>query len=156
MSTQPNGTRIGDRYIVEGELGRGASAVVFLATDIQHDRQVAVKCLHKELSYALGAQRFLREIHITAKMQHPHILPIHDSGEWNNTLYYVMPKASADFKTCGVAHAMRLDKRVSYASILDFSALLRALSPRRDTNVDPDPPAWVSCAYGCCTFGEGA
>lgn len=63
--------------------------------------------------------------------------------------------ASADFKTCAAAHAMRLDKRVSYASILDFSALLRALSPRRDTNVDPDPPAWVSCAYGCCTFGEG-
>lgn len=96
MATLQNGTRIGDRYIVEGELGRGASAVVFLANDLQHDRQVAVKCLHKELSYALGAQRFLREIRITAKMQHPHILPIHDSGEWNNTLYYVMPKVDGE------------------------------------------------------------
>ena len=66
-------------------------AVVFLATDLKHDRQVAVKVLRPELSAMLGADRFLREIRVTAQLQHPHILPLHDSGAAGDLLYYVMP-----------------------------------------------------------------
>ena len=64
---------------------------MFLAHDVRHERLVAIKVLHHELSHALGAQRFLREIKLTASLQHPHILPIHDSGEAHDQLYYVMP-----------------------------------------------------------------
>jgi serine/threonine-protein kinase len=64
---------------------------VYLAHDVRHERLVAIKVLHPELSHALGAQRFLREIKLTASLQHPHILPIHDSGEAEEQLYYVMP-----------------------------------------------------------------
>jgi eukaryotic-like serine/threonine-protein kinase len=66
-------------------------AVVFLATDLKHDRQVAVKVLRPELSAVIGADRFLREIQVTAQLQHPHILPLYDSGAAGSLLYYVMP-----------------------------------------------------------------
>jgi serine/threonine-protein kinase len=67
-------------YELERELGRGGMATVYLARDLRHRRQVAVKVLHPELSAALGAERFLREIELTASLQHPHILPLFDSG----------------------------------------------------------------------------
>ena len=79
------------RYVLKREIGRGGAATVSLAHDIRHERLVAIKVLHQELSHALGAQRFLREIKFTASLQHPHILPIHDSGEVHDQLYYVMP-----------------------------------------------------------------
>ena len=80
-----------ERYIVERELGRGGMAVVFLARDRKHDRHVALKMLHSKLGAAVGRERLEREIQVTAKLQHPHILPLHDSGEADGTLYYVMP-----------------------------------------------------------------
>jgi tRNA A-37 threonylcarbamoyl transferase component Bud32/tetratricopeptide (TPR) repeat protein len=80
-----------ERYEIERELGHGATAVVYLAHDNKHDRQIALKVLSKDLAHALGPQRFLREIHLTARLHHPHILPIFDSGEWNGLLYYVLP-----------------------------------------------------------------
>lgn len=79
------------RYVVERELGRGATATVYLARDTKYDRLVAVKTLNRELAYALGPQRFLREIEITARLQHPNILAIHDSGESDGLLFYVAP-----------------------------------------------------------------
>ena len=79
------------RYAIEGPLGEGGMALVFLATDVKHDRQVAVKVLRPELAASLGAERFLREITVTAKLQHPHILPLYDSGDADGLLYYVMP-----------------------------------------------------------------
>ena len=79
------------RYVLKREIGRGGAATVYLAHDVRHERLVAIKVLHHELSHALGAQRFLREIKLTASLQHPHILPIHDSGEAHDQLYYVMP-----------------------------------------------------------------
>jgi TolB-like protein len=82
---------LADRYVIERELGRGGMAVVFLAHDVKHDRQVAVKVFRPELAAALGSERFLREIQVTAKLSHPHILPLHDSGEANGCLFYVMP-----------------------------------------------------------------
>jgi len=82
---------LGDRYRVERELGQGGMAVVFLAEDLKHRRRVAIKLLKPELSAALGSERFLREIEIAATLQHPHILPLFDSGDANGLLYYVMP-----------------------------------------------------------------
>src|SRR6059036_4023198 len=79
------------RYAVERELGRGGMATVFLAEDLKHRRPVAIKVLHPELAAAVGAERFLREIEIAARLQHPHILALYDSGAAAGFLYYVMP-----------------------------------------------------------------
>ena len=79
------------RYTIERELGSGGMATVFLARDVKHKRQVAVKILKPELTVSLGAERFLREIETTANLRHPHILPLYDSGEARGALYYVMP-----------------------------------------------------------------
>ncbi|MGB5302031.1 MAG: hypothetical protein WBP17_02650, partial [Gemmatimonadota bacterium] len=80
-----------DRYAVEREIDRGGMAMVFLAEDVRHHRKVAIKVLHPELTTAVGGERFLFEIEIVAGLQHPHILPLHDSGEVEGLLYYVMP-----------------------------------------------------------------
>ena len=82
---------LGDRYRVERKLGEGGMATVFLAEDLKHHRHVAVKLLKPELSAILGGERFLREIEIAATLQHPHILPLYDSGQAGGLLYYVMP-----------------------------------------------------------------
>ena len=80
-----------EHYAVERELGRGGMATVFLAEDLKHQRPVAIKVLHSELAAALGSDRFLREIEIAARLRHPHILPLYDSGSAGRFLYYVMP-----------------------------------------------------------------
>src|SRR5438445_259177 len=82
---------LADRYAIERELGHGGTATVYLAQDLKHGRAVAIKVLRPELAAALGAERFLREIEIAARLTHPHILPLHDSGEAKGFLYYVMP-----------------------------------------------------------------
>jgi tetratricopeptide (TPR) repeat protein len=82
---------LADRFTVEREIGRGGMATVYLARDLRHDRLVALKVLHPEISHALGAERFLREIAIAARLSHPHILPLYDSGEANGSLFFVMP-----------------------------------------------------------------
>ncbi len=82
---------LGERYAIQSEIGRGGMATVFLAEDRKHHRRVAIKVLHPELVATLGAERFLQEIEIIARLQHPHILPLHDSGEADGLLYFVMP-----------------------------------------------------------------
>lgn len=82
---------LGSRYLLERELGQGGMSIVFLAEDPRHQRPVAVKVLRPELAAALGGERFTREIQIAARLQHPHILPLLDSGEAEGFLYYVMP-----------------------------------------------------------------
>jgi serine/threonine-protein kinase len=79
------------RYQIDRELGHGGMAVVFLAHELKHHRQVAIKVLRPELAQVLGPERFLREIEIAAGLTHPHILPLHDSGQADGLLYYVMP-----------------------------------------------------------------
>jgi TolB-like protein len=79
------------RYEIERELGRGGMGAVFLARDAKHERLVAIKTLRPELSSAIATERFLKEIRFTARLTHPHIVPIHDSGEIDGTLFYVMP-----------------------------------------------------------------
>jgi eukaryotic-like serine/threonine-protein kinase len=80
-----------DRYAIERELGRGGMATVFLAQDLKHDRPVALKVLHPEIAAGLGSERFLREIHLAARLQHPHILSVYDSGETAGRLWFTMP-----------------------------------------------------------------
>lgn len=80
-----------DRYSVEREVGRGGMATVYLAQDLRHHRPVALKVLHPHLASSLGPERFLREIQIAARLQHPHIVSLYDSGQVDDLLYYVMP-----------------------------------------------------------------
>jgi serine/threonine-protein kinase len=87
---------LGERYRVEDELGAGGMAVVFRAHDLRHDRPVALKVLRPELATAIGADRFLHEIRLTAGLQHPHILPLYDSGEADGLLFYVMPLVAGE------------------------------------------------------------
>jgi serine/threonine-protein kinase len=80
-------TALNERYRIEREIGSGGMATVYLARDLRHDRDVAIKVLHPDLAAALGAERFLAEIKTTAKLQHPHILPLLDSGEADGLLF---------------------------------------------------------------------
>jgi serine/threonine-protein kinase len=84
-------TALAGRYRIERRLGEGGMATVYLAEDLKHDRNVAVKVLRTELAAVLGAERFVQEIKTTAALQRPHILPLFDSGEAGGFLYYVMP-----------------------------------------------------------------
>jgi serine/threonine protein kinase len=82
---------LASRYRLDGEVGQGGMATVYRCEDLKHDRTVALKVLRPEIGAMLGAERFLLEIRVTARLQHPHILPLLDSGEAAGLLYYVMP-----------------------------------------------------------------
>jgi tRNA A-37 threonylcarbamoyl transferase component Bud32 len=82
---------LADRYAIEREIGHGGTAIVYQAEDVKHHRKVVLKMLRSELAAVLGAERFLKEIEVTANLQHPNILPLYDSGESDGLLYYVMP-----------------------------------------------------------------
>ncbi|MEO7502312.1 MAG: protein kinase [Gemmatimonadaceae bacterium] len=89
-------TVIGGRYRIEKEIGRGGMAVVYRAHDTRHDRPVAIKVLHPEIAAGIGTTRFFQEIRLAARLNHPHIIALHDSGETDGTLYYVMPFIDGD------------------------------------------------------------
>ncbi len=118
---------LADRYRIERELGQGGMATVFLAHDLKHDRQVAIKLLKPELAAVLGAERFVVEIKTTAALQHPHILPLFDSGTADGFLYYVMPyipgetlRSKLDRETqLGVDEAVKIAREV--ADALDYA-----------------------------------
>jgi serine/threonine-protein kinase len=118
---------LADRYRLERELGQGGMATVYLAQDLKHDRRVAIKVLHPELSAVIGGERFLSEIKVTANLQHPHILPLFDSGAADGLLFYVMPYVQGESlrakmsreKQLGVEEAVRLASQV--ASALDYA-----------------------------------
>src|SRR5262245_15068154 len=82
---------LADRYTVERQVGAGGMADVYLTHDIRHNRKVAIKVMHRDLAELVGVERFLREIETTAQLQHPHILPLFDSGSIDGTVFYVMP-----------------------------------------------------------------
>ena len=82
---------LADRYEILDQVGQGGMATVYLARDIKHERNVALKVLRPELSASLGAERFLREIRVAANLQHPNILALYDSGDADGALYFVMP-----------------------------------------------------------------
>jgi eukaryotic-like serine/threonine-protein kinase len=118
---------LADRYRIERELGQGGMATVYLAEDLKHHRQVALKVLRPDLSALLGAERFLKEIEVTANLQHPHLLPLFDSGEAAGLLFYVMPYLTGESlrqklvreKQLGIAEAVRIATQV--ASALDYA-----------------------------------
>jgi serine/threonine protein kinase len=85
-----------DRYLIDRELGRGGMATVYLTHDVKHDRPVAFKVLHPSIGAMLGPERFLQEIKLAARLQHPHILPVFDSGEADGQLWYTMPYVSGE------------------------------------------------------------
>ena len=93
------------RYIVDREIGRGGMASVYLASDIRHNRAVALKVLHEDLGAAIGAERFLREIQVVARLRHPQIVPLYDSGEADGKLYYVMPYVKGESVRQRIARA---------------------------------------------------
>jgi len=85
------GDALRDRYTLERELGRGGMATVYLARDLKHKRNVALKVLDTEIGATLGPERFEREIHLAARLTHPHIVPVFDSGDTAGRLWYAMP-----------------------------------------------------------------
>jgi tetratricopeptide (TPR) repeat protein len=115
------------RYRIERELGAGGMATVWLAQDLKHDRKVAIKVLHPHLAAVVGAERFLKEIKTTANLQHPHILALHDSGDADGLLFYVMPFVGGESlrqritrdKQLPIADAVRITSEV--ASALDYA-----------------------------------
>ena len=115
------------RYTVTGGLGEGGMAVVFLAQDLRHDRAVALKVLRPEISAEIGAERFLSEIKMAARLTHPHILPVYDSGEADGLLFYVMPNMEGRTlrellvreRQLSLEDALRLTREV--ASALDYA-----------------------------------
>jgi serine/threonine-protein kinase len=114
-------------YVIEREVGAGGMATVYLARDRKHDRSVAVKVVHPELAAVLGPDRFLREIAITAQLNHPHILPLFDSGRSDGLLYYVMPYVTGESlrarlereRQLSVEEALRITEGV--AAALDYA-----------------------------------
>jgi tetratricopeptide (TPR) repeat protein/tRNA A-37 threonylcarbamoyl transferase component Bud32 len=112
---------LADRYRIERELGQGGMATVYLAEDLKHRRRVAVKVLRPELAESIGGTRFLREIEIAAQLTHPHILPLHDSGEAGGFLYYVMPFVEGETLRARLA-------REGALSATDASRYLRELA----------------------------
>ena len=114
-------------YRLEQEIGAGGMATVYLAEDLRHDRRVALKVLRPELAAVIGAERFLAEIKLTANLQHPHILPLFDSGEADSFLYYVMPFVEGESlrdrlrreKQLPVDDAVRIAREVAVA--LDYA-----------------------------------
>ena len=99
---------LADRYTILRELGAGGMATVYLAHDLKHDRDVAIKVLHPDLGAALGGERFLSEIRTTARLQHPHILPLLDSGDADGLLYYVMPLVTGETLRARLDHDKQL------------------------------------------------
>ena len=105
------------RYTIEREIGHGGMATVYLARDLKHDRRVAIKVLREEIAAAVGAERFLEEIRVTASLQHPHILPLFDSGSADGLLWYVMPFVEGETLRSRLARERRLpvDVAVQFA-----------------------------------------
>ena len=118
---------LSDRYVIDRELGAGGMAMVYLAHDLKHDRKVAIKVMRPELSAILGGERFLREVSMAAKLNHPHILALYDSGEAAEFLYYVMPHVEGESlreklnreKQLSVVEAISITKQVGAA--LDYA-----------------------------------
>ena len=127
MSTERLRASLADRYRIERELGQGGMATVYLAEDLKHKRHVALKVLKPELAAVLGAERFVQEITTTAALQHPHILPLFDSGTADGFLFYVMPfiqgetlRAKLDRETqLGIDEAVKIT--VEVADALDYA-----------------------------------
>ncbi|HEV7990963.1 MAG TPA: protein kinase [Gemmatimonadaceae bacterium] len=116
---------VSERFQLERELGRGELGIVHLARDTKHDRRVALTLLHAHVSAALGRERLEREIRITARLQHPHILPLHEFGEWADTLFYVTPYVDGESLRARLLRERRL-------TIVDALSIAREIADALD------------------------
>src|SRR5262245_50978233 len=119
-------TALADRYHIGHKLGAGGMATVHLARDVRHDRDVAIKVLNSEVAESLGRQRFVREIRMAAKLNHPHILPLYDSGECDGFLYFVMP----------VMQGQTLRSRLEAERVLPVEEAVRIATEVADASTD--------------------
>ena len=117
-------TALAERYRIERELGRGGMATVYLAEDLKHGRRVALKVLRPELGPALGAERFQREIETASRLQHPHILTLHDSGEAAGLLYYAMPYVEGESLRSRLTREVQLDATAAVGIASDVADAL--------------------------------
>ena len=133
------GAAVADQYAVQREIGRGGSAVVFLATDLKHDRSVALKVLRPQLDSTVSHQRFLSEIRTTARLNHPHILPLFDSGEADGRVFFTMPFVEGE----SLRERLRREKRLSVDEALriirEVASALEYAHARRVVHRDIKP-----------------
>src|SRR5512146_2052234 len=115
---------LADRYRIESEIGAGGMATVYLAQDLRHDRKVALKLLRPELAAVIGAERFLAEIKLTANLQHPHILPLFDSGEADSFLFYVMPFVQGESVRSRLRREKQLPVREAFRITIEVASAL--------------------------------
>jgi TolB-like protein/Flp pilus assembly protein TadD/tRNA A-37 threonylcarbamoyl transferase component Bud32 len=113
---------LSDRYTFDREIGRGGMATVYRAEDVKHHRPVAIKVLHPYLAMNLGSERFLREIQIAAQLQHPHIVPLYDSGQAGDLLYYVMPFVEGE----SLRQRLEREPRLSLEEVLHLARSIAA------------------------------
>ena len=126
-TTEQLNTALAGRYAIEKQIGAGGMATVYLARDVKHNRQVALKVLNPELGAVLGAERFMAEIEVTANLHHPNLLPLFDSGEAGGLLFYVMPYVEGETlrarlvreRQLGVDEAVRI--AIAIANALDYA-----------------------------------
>jgi serine/threonine-protein kinase len=142
------------RYAIERELGEGGMATVYLADDLKHQRKVALKVLKPELAAVVGAERFLAEIKTTANLTHPHILPLHDSGEADSFLFYVMPHIQGESlreridreKQLAVDDAVAITRKVAEAAHFrrhkSLPGIFAGREPRR-VRIGPRRKRWI-------------
>src|SRR5689334_18825713 len=112
-----SGSVIADRYAIRREIGRGGTATLYVADDLRHNRQVAVKVLRHELADSIAAQRFTSEIATAARLSHPLIVPLHDSGEWNGRIYFVMQYVEGD----SLRHRLDREGRLSIDDAVEIA-----------------------------------
>jgi serine/threonine protein kinase/tetratricopeptide (TPR) repeat protein len=122
--TQPHppAAGLGDHYTIEREIGRGGMATVYQARDRRHERSVAVKVLNRDIAAALGTERFLQEIKTAASLTHPHIVPVHDSGQADGSLFYVMPHIDGE----NLRERLSRDKRMPLLEVVRITRQLSA------------------------------
>ena len=134
-----------DRYLIEGDIGEGGMATVYLAHDVKHNRKVALKVLRPELAAVIGAERFLKEIEVTANLQHPHILPLHDSGTVAQQdggpafLYYVMPYVEGE----SLRDKLDREKQLAIDDAIDIARSVAAALGSSEHRPRLFPSRWI-------------
>jgi len=138
---------LAEHYAIERELGQGGMATVYLGQDLKHDRKVAIKVLHPELSAVIGGERFLAEIKVTANLQHPHILPLFDSGSADGLLFYVMPYVQGE----SLRTKLTREKQLDIEEAVRLASQVASAMPKSATRATPSCSSTFSGLMSRCT-----